>query len=277
MVVVPVDPYENKAQHITNENRKQGAQSMECRVMGRLHLQDHDGNNDCDHAVTKSFDSSFSHLSILIPNEVPFHLWDELGGLIPVWDKWLKKGVFTESFIGMQLLIREYQLEDFPAIQAYWLGQSVSDLERMHVDPVKLKESMAQPEKTVPDLKTPDKEKKAHRYMWLLDGELIGMTTLRNMTFGGSAEIHLHIFDSTHRNKGFGLQLFLISLREVHRRFELKNVFCEPAASNPAPNRLLQRLGFKIAKTYRTIPGYICFEHVVNRYEIDCSALPTLH
>jgi hypothetical protein len=37
---------------------------------------------------------------------------------------------------------------------------------------------------------------------------------------------------------------------------------------NPGPNRLLQKLGFTIAKAYRTIPSVINVEHEVNRYEI---------
>ena len=51
-------------------------------------------------------------------------------------------------------------------------------------------------------------------------------------------------------------------------RFDLKKLLCEPSADNPAPNRVLEKLGFAFIRRYRTIPGVIAYEQDVNRYEL---------
>ena len=68
-----------------------------------------------------------------------------------------------------------------------------------------------------------------------------------------------------------------MSLREFFRRFELRMIACEPSSRNPGPNKLLQRLGFAVARTYRTVPSDINVEHEVNRYEITGALLAELH
>jgi hypothetical protein len=45
-------------------------------------------------------------------------------------------------------------------------------------------------------------------------------------------------------------------------------LYCEPYALNPAPNKTLEKLGFKFLKTYTTIPGWINFEQEVNLWEL---------
>ena len=40
-------------------------------------------------------------------------------------------------------------------------------------------------------------------------------------------------------------------------------------AENPGPNRTLAKLGFRLIKRYRTVPGIINFEQEVNRYVMD--------
>jgi RimJ/RimL family protein N-acetyltransferase len=51
-------------------------------------------------------------------------------------------------------------------------------------------------------------------------------------------------------------------------RFNLKKLVCEPWAGNLAPNRVLEKLGFRFVTRYRTIPGVIAYEQDVNRYEL---------
>lgn len=47
---------------------------------------------------------------------------------------------------------------------------------------------------------------------------------------------------------------------------ELKNIYCEPYAQNPAPNKTLAKAGFLFVKKYTTIPGYLNFEQEVNQW-----------
>jgi hypothetical protein len=51
MVVVPVDGYVDKAQHIAEKNRDHRCQGAEAGILRYLHLQYHDRNDDGDHPI----------------------------------------------------------------------------------------------------------------------------------------------------------------------------------------------------------------------------------
>jgi hypothetical protein len=46
-------------------------------------------------------------------------------------------------------------------------------------------------------------------------------------------------------------------------------LFCEPNAFNVAPNRTLQRAGFKYVKTHMTVPGLLNFHQAVTRWVFE--------
>ncbi len=52
-------------------------------------------------------------------------------------------------------------------------------------------------------------------------------------------------------------------------RLKLKRLFCEPHAFNVAPNRTLQKAGFKYLKTHMTVPGPFNFHQAVTRWVIE--------
>ena len=52
-----------------------------------------------------------------------------------------------------------------------------------------------------------------------------------------------------------------------HLRIE--TLFCEPNAFNVAPNRTLQKAGFKYLKTYHTVPGPLNFHQAVTRWVVE--------
>jgi RimJ/RimL family protein N-acetyltransferase len=66
-----------------------------------------------------------------------------------------------------------------------------------------------------------------------------------------------------------GRVLLARSIDLYFKRFRLETVECEPYAENPAPNRVLTRLGFRWVRRYRTVPSNIAFEQDVNHYELD--------
>jgi len=61
VVIVPVDPYIQEAQHVAEENRKQRAQHRNAFALRHLHFQHHDGDDDRDYAVAESFQAPFAH------------------------------------------------------------------------------------------------------------------------------------------------------------------------------------------------------------------------
>ncbi|MDU6731579.1 MAG: GNAT family N-acetyltransferase, partial [Bradyrhizobium sp.] len=46
-------------------------------------------------------------------------------------------------------------------------------------------------------------------------------------------------------------------------------LFCEPHAYNTAPNRALQKAGFRYVKTYKTVPGPMNYHQAVTRWMIE--------
>ena len=52
-------------------------------------------------------------------------------------------------------------------------------------------------------------------------------------------------------------------------RLKLKRLFCEPNAFNVAPNRTLQKAGFKYLKTHMTVPGPLNFHQAVTCWVME--------
>src|SRR6185295_3667594 len=61
MMVVPVDPYVDKAQHITKKHRNERYEVLRRMAMGNLQFQDHDSDDDGDHCVAERFQSALAH------------------------------------------------------------------------------------------------------------------------------------------------------------------------------------------------------------------------
>ena len=159
-------------------------------------------------------------------------------------------------------------MDDIHLVNGYWANQTPADIDRMNLDPSKIPTPYLQADACKKLLNLPLRERKSDLLVWELNGRAIGMSTLRNIRYAEYGEIHLHIFEPELRGSGYGHRFFLITLQQYFRQFELKLIACEPSSRNPGPNRLLQKLGFTISKTYRTVPGPLNRDHEVNRYEI---------
>ena len=96
---------------------------------------------------------------------------------------------------------------------------------------------------------------------------------VNQLLYGERAFVHLHLWDAGARRAGLGTALLRRSVPVFFQRFALQSLYGEPYAANPAPNRVLTRVGFRFLERYRTTPGLINFEQQVNRYVIERSAL----
>ena len=81
--------------------------------------------------------------------------------------------------------------------------------------------------------------------------------------------MHLHVLDPDSRKSGIGAGCVGLSANLYFERLRLKRLFCEPYAFNVAPNRTLQKAGFKYLKTHMTVPGPLNFHQAVNRWVIE--------
>jgi RimJ/RimL family protein N-acetyltransferase len=166
----------------------------------------------------------------------------------------------------MELSVREIDEKDISLIADYWLKSDDDFLINMGVDLNKLPSRSFFTNMLKKQLETPIKEKKSYAIIWELDGIPIGHTNVNDLVFGQQATMHLHLWQANNRQKGIGSTLVAKSLPFYFEKLQLNELFCEPYALNPAPNKTLQKLGFEMLKTYRTIPGGINYEQEVNRW-----------
>jgi [ribosomal protein S5]-alanine N-acetyltransferase len=104
---------------------------------------------------------------------------------------------------------------------------------------------------------------------WLYDGEAVGHSSINQIKWNEQANAHLHLWRADLRQGGVGSEFFRRSISWYFDRYGFKRIFVEPFAENPAPNRVLEKLGFHFIEQYRTIPGPVNFEQDVNRYVMD--------
>jgi RimJ/RimL family protein N-acetyltransferase len=159
---------------------------------------------------------------------------------------------------------------DYLSMIEYFTSGSPEFLRGMGVDPAKMPDRDAWLERAWRDHQLPEDDAGRERFYvgWYLDGELIGHSSISQIRWGEEAYIHLHMWKADRRRSGIGSEFFRKSIDFFYDRFQLKRLYCEPYAENPAPNRVLEKLGYKPVKRYRTTPGPINFEQDVNRYEI---------
>lgn len=157
-------------------------------------------------------------------------------------------------------------MADLPLIADYWLKSSDAYLVGMGVDLAKVPKR----EVLLESLKAPlgeDYPAKSSLAMILeIDGIASGHCNVNCIKYGEEANMHLHLWRSELRQKGLGSIMVLKSLKHFFKHLKLKRIICEPYALNPAPNKILQKLGFSFEKKYRCIPGTLNFEQEVNRY-----------
>lgn len=166
------------------------------------------------------------------------------------------------------LTVRELTQNDIPLLLDYWFTADDAYLNGMGVDVNKLPTPDEFDAGLNAQLSLPYPAKKAYALIWEANGKPIGHSNLNPVIYGNEGYMHLHIWNAADRKKGFGTDLVKLSLPYYFENMQVKKLYCQPYALNPAPNRLLQQAGFTFVKQYTTTPGYIAFEQPVNLWEI---------
>lgn len=151
----------------------------------------------------------------------------------------------------------------------YFLGAEDAQLHAMGVDRGQLPSRGAWLEAALLDHKRPDTLKDRAYLAWDYQGTMVGHSSVNKIKFADAAYIHLHLWDRALRQSGLGTRFFQASVAHFQRVFGLRRLYCEPYAGNPAPNRVLQKSGFRLIKRYRTVPGPFNFEQEVNLYVLE--------
>lgn len=167
-----------------------------------------------------------------------------------------------------KLSVVDVREDHLPYIVRYWSGGDPLFWEAMGLVPARIPPA----EKMIEDfrlmMRTPDREKKVCSLVWELNGVPIGYTTLKRIEFGIRADVHLHMWETKARGKGYGVELMRRSLRAFFSRFELPFILCEPLATNPAPNAVMRKLGATFLGVVHTVPSELCQEVEAARYKI---------
>ena len=166
------------------------------------------------------------------------------------------------------IAVREITRADVPLLLDYWFNADEDFLKGMGVDVSKLPDRTMFGNMLENQIQTPYNEKKAYALIWLLNGEAVGHSNLNPVAFGDHAWMHLHMWNSENRKKGLGVEFIKLCLPLYFRNFELKEIYCEPYAYNPAPHKVIEKVGFRFEKEYITVPGSINFEQPVKRWRM---------
>jgi len=169
----------------------------------------------------------------------------------------------------MEMEIRPFQSkEEYRQLVDYFLQSTPEFLRGMGADPAKFPSRENWLTEVWNDHQKPGPEKDRFYVAWIYDGELVGHSSINKIRWGEEASIHLHLWKSQLRRNGIGAEFFRRSVNYFFEVVGLKKLYCEPYAENPAPNKVLAKLGFTLVKTYKTFPVKASFEQMVNRWEL---------
>lgn len=153
----------------------------------------------------------------------------------------------------------------------YFHTATPEHLEMLGVDPSRLPQASQWQRLYEQMFDQPIEQRNSILVSWLCDDRLLGFSTADKIRIGQQANMHLHIIDASRRKQGAGAECVRQTVELYFQLLKLKQLFCEPNAFNVAPNRTLQKAGFKYVKTHMTVPGFLNFHQAVNRWVIDRS------
>jgi RimJ/RimL family protein N-acetyltransferase len=169
----------------------------------------------------------------------------------------------------MNINVRPMTLPETDLIIDYFHSSTPEHLELMGVDPTRLPTPSAWRERYKEHFATPIEQRQNFQTIWLDNDQPIGMSSVDKIVFGDRANMHLHVIDLSRRNSGIGTQCVRLSVDIYFETLKLRRLFCEPNAFNVAPNRTLQKAGFRYLKTHMTVPNPLNYYQAVTRWVIE--------
>jgi len=155
---------------------------------------------------------------------------------------------------------------DVPRVVSYVVDSSPEDRKRLGVANVPAREALT--ESLLEACTVPQEFARSSYLIWKVDDRPVGFSSLKGIVPGEHGGMHLHMWETELRGRGFGAILFCRSAVEFHDRFRLRSIVCEPRAANPAPNRMLRKIGFPLVQTYVGASSELSAVCELNRYEI---------
>lgn len=169
----------------------------------------------------------------------------------------------------MDFEVREMEPGEVDHLVGYFHGAGPEHLELMGVDPTRLPPPDLWRERLQREISLPIEARAVLPVIWLEADRCIGFSTADKISFGAEANMHLHIIEPEGRGRGAGAECVRQSARLYFDRLRLERLFSEPNAFNIAPNRALQKAGFRYVKTHMTVPGPLNYHQAVTRWVME--------
>jgi RimJ/RimL family protein N-acetyltransferase len=169
----------------------------------------------------------------------------------------------------MVLDVREMTGSEIDLIIDYFHNSTPEHLETLGVDPSRLPPPENWRERFRLETTRPIEQRATIFVIWLADDRPIGFSTSDKIRYGEQANMHLHVTEPGRRHQGVGVECVRRTVDFYFEHLKLKRLFCEPNAFNVAPNRALQKAGFKYLKTHMTVPGPLNFHQAATRWVIE--------
>jgi RimJ/RimL family protein N-acetyltransferase len=161
------------------------------------------------------------------------------------------------------------KLSEVDLVIDYFHQATPEHLEVLGVDPTRLPEPSRWREGYAKEFERPIEKRRALLVIWESEERPIGFSTCDHIVFREHAKMHLHIVDPTNRQAGYGVECVKQTVRLYFDALKLERLFCEPNAFNAAPNRTLQKAGFRYVKTHQTVPGQLNYHQPVTRWVLE--------
>ena len=169
----------------------------------------------------------------------------------------------------MGFIVQEMTLQEVDIVIDYFHGASPEHLELLGVDPTRLPPVSVWRERYAREYAKPIEQRATLLVIWKSGDQPIGFSSADKIVFGSQANMHLHVLKAEDRNSGFGTACVAQTAELYFDTLKLERLFCEPNAFNVAPNRTLQRVGFRYVKTHNTVPGPLNFHQAVTRWVLE--------
>jgi len=169
----------------------------------------------------------------------------------------------------MTLTVRPMKLDEVGVVIDYFHSASAEHLATLGVDPTRLLEPSKWRQLYEHDFAQAVERRRGFMVLWELEGRPIGFSTVDKLKYGLEAYMHLHVTDPSLRHAGHGSACVRRSVDIYFETLKLKRLYSEPNAFNTAPNRALQRAGFRYVKTHMTVPGPLNFHQAVTRWIVE--------
>ena len=168
-----------------------------------------------------------------------------------------------------ELNIRPLDLQDVPLVHDYLQNLSSEDLIRMGIAGDRRPSRQKLLDSYQEELEKTPESQSFFSFVWQVDGEEVGYSTLKDIKYGKSGSIHLHMWNSSSRGQGYGGILFCKTVLAFYERFNVETIICEPKADNPMPNKMLGKIGFQLISSREGASSELSAICTLNRFQID--------